>query len=248
MNLGQMRTEVRDIIGEEEEDFWSDLELNRYLNEAHYRFLSEERWPWLLTEGTAQLASADDGELELTEGVAATRHINITLAGSGATRLYQPRRVTPAEGFMLKNRYALNTTAAYPEYFYITSVSSPADDGSFVYIIRFIPAPSADMDVSYQYFRAGAEMDADNIVPHLPVEFHKALIHYAAGTAWLKELNGENKAGEQFQMYAGVVEECRGEWLVATEDDPTVMGADPIARSWGEPWLRDMELDQPLGP
>jgi hypothetical protein len=242
-----MRTEVRDIIGELVADFWTDAELNRYLNEAQYRFLNEERWPWLVTEGSNTL-NGEDPDLILEEGIAATRHINITLLGQGSARTYQPRRVTPAEGFRLANSFSASTTSTYPEFFYTTAVSSPDDDGVFVWVVRFIPTPTSDLDVTYQYYRSSLEMTADSS-PELPVEYHKALVHYAAGTAWLKELNGEHKASEQFSLYAGIVEQARGEWLVQPDDDPLVMGSDPNNSLYaGHQWMRDLELDQPLGP
>jgi hypothetical protein len=227
MNLGVMRTEVRDIIGEETADFWTDAELNRYLNEAQHRFLQEERWPWLVSEATGSVDNAD-GELTLTEGVAFNRQLNITLTKDGDTRSYQPKRVTPVEGFRLKSQYSTSTTTSYPSWFYVTSAADDDDDGGYIYVVKLVPSPTTDMDVDYQYIRATVSMDADNAVADLPLEYHKALVHYAAGTAWLKELNGEQKASEQFGMYGSIVTQARDEWLTESADNPVVMGGEAI--------------------
>lgn len=249
MNRGELREHVRDIIGELERsdgdgDMWKNAELNRHLNEAQFRFLAEERWPWLLTEGAGTL-TADDPELQLVEGVAATRHLNITLTQPGFTRLYQPQRVPPAKGFQLSNEYNASV-GNEPLFFYTASVTAPADaDSDYIYVVKFIPTPVQDMDVTYQFYRSGTDMDADNVEPDVPQEYHMAMAHYAAGTAWMKELRSD-KASDQFEMYAGVVDQARGEWLGQPEDDVLVMGKDPARRVDGDPWLR--LIPDTLGP
>lgn len=251
MNRGELRTEVRDIVGEVERsdgdgDFWKNAELNRHIDEAQRRFLNEERWPWLLSEGSGSLV-AEDPDLELVEGVAATRHLNITLTRVDWDRLYQPKRVSPAQGFQLKNEYA-SGVGNEPEFFYVTSVQSPAGPGDgYIYVVKFVPAPVQDMDVSYQFYRSGVPMDADDSEPDMPEDYHQGVAHYAAGLAWLKELvGGERKAQEQFEMYAGVVSQARGEWFGAPEDSIVVMGADPTKAHRGDPWLR--LIPETLGP
>lgn len=246
MNRGDIRTQVRDVVGETTADFWSDAELNRYIQEAHFRFLQEERWPWLVTEGTSQL-TAGDGELELTEGVAASRHVNFTLTKSGDTKSYQPVRVDASKGFQLKSRFY--QAGSYPGWFYITSVADSDDGGDYTWVARFVPEPSSDMDVDFQYTRTPVEFSGDNDTPDVPLEYHKALVHYAAGLAWLKELNGAAKAQEQFDLYAGVVAQARVEFQAEPDDTPLVMGKDEPQFSgrsaWGRVW--DPQLPETLG-
>ena len=249
MNLGSMRTQVRDIIGETTADFWGEAELNRYLNEAQYRFLAEANWPWLITEGTSMLTGADP-DLLLTDGVAWTRHMNMTLTKVGDSRLYQPKRVTPTKGFALRRRYSTTTTASYPEWFYVTSVADADDDGAYQWVAKFIPTPTSDMDVDYQYFRAAVEMAGDNDTPDMPVEFHKALVHFAAGTAWLKELNGGPKGEEQFSLYQVVVDSAKRGMFSDPDDTPVVMGGDEpqykVGVTRADMW--DPRLPETLGP
>lgn len=223
MDLSSILTEVRDILGEESQDFWSDAELTRYVNEGQRRFAAEERWNWLITEGIGQL-DADDPELLLVEGVDPNRHMNIRLQKDGdtATRAYLPVKVAPTKGFELGTLYS--TTSSYPEWFYITRVYSDMEDGSYQTVVKFVPTPNALMDVTYQYFRTPAPLEAGPDVPDLPVDFHKALVHYAAGTGWLKELNGGKKAQEQFDLYAVVRDQARDEQASQAPDDYLVAG------------------------
>ena len=249
MNRGDILTEVRDIVGEVTADFWTDVELVRYINEAARRFNGERTWPWLITEGTASLA-ADDPDLELGEGVDFSKNINLSLTPEGETRMYQPVRVTPVKGFQLRTMYSSNWTSTWPRWFYVTSVVDGSAEGLFTTTIKFIPTPTGTMEIEYQYFRVVDDMTAASDIPDLPVEYHKALVHYAAGTAWLKELNGGPKAKEQFDLYSLVVEQAQREFFAEPNDTPLVMGKDEPQYSLrfppGDPWL--MRMPETLGP
>lgn len=223
MDLSTMRTEVRDIIGEDTADFWSDAELNRYLNEAQRRFIGENRWSWLLTEGTGTLY-ASDPEFILTEGVADYRHLNIMLTRDGDTRPYLPTKVSPARGFQLRTAYY--TAQAYPQWFYVTSAADDDNDGEFWTTVRFIPTPTDDLDIEFQYYRTPATLDGESDAPDMPVAYHKALVHHAAGTAWLKELNAQGKAQEQFELYDAVVRQALDDEESSPDDDFLVVGGD----------------------
>lgn len=228
MNRGELRAAVQEILGETTTaDFWPTSALNIWLNEAYRRFIAMERWPWLATEGTGQLTDGDP-DLELEEGVAATRHLNVTLIPSDTpTRRYTPARLSAPQGFAMRATYT-NTEVSEPEFFYITSVSSPTVDGQYVYVARFVGTPNQDIDVEYQYFRATAPLDSDVDVPDIPVEFHMALAHYTAARAWEKELGQDAaKAREQDELFAFVLDQCRTEWLQETEDDPLIVGGAP---------------------
>jgi hypothetical protein len=244
MDLSSILTEVRDILGEESADFWSDAELTRYINEGQRRFAGDERWNWLITEGTGTL-TADDPELELVEGVDPNRHMNIRLQKDGETRAYLPIKVAPTKGFELGTLYT--STASYPEWFYITRVYSDLEDGNYTTVVKFVPTPSADIDATYQYFRTPADLEASPDIPDLPLPYHKALVHYAAGTAWLKELNGGKKAQEQFDLYAVVRDQARDEQASQAPDDFLVVGKDEPQLPQGrrDIWSR---IPETLGP
>src|ERR1043166_419756 len=227
MDRSDIRTEVRDIIGELVADFWTDAELNRYIQEALYRFAAESRWPFYITEGTDTLSAADP-DLALQDGINVNRHLAITLTVSGQTRSYQPIKVEPAKGFQLRSMFPTTTQRTFPDYFYVTRVNTDPsnDEGIPTWVVKFVPTPVLDMDVEYQYYRAPAELDADADIPELPVEYHKALVHYAAGPAWLKELNGAEKPSGQFGLYRRGVDQAQAEWQSQADDTPLVVGRD----------------------
>jgi len=249
MDRDAMLTQVRDIIGEDAADFWKDAELVRYLQEANYRFHNEERWPWLVVNGSGVLV-AGDPDLVLTDGIAATRHINFRLTVQGNVQRYMAKRVSAAKGFQLESLYSVDTTQTYPEWFYITSVTDPDSDGEHVYVARFVPVNTSEVDVEFQYTRDPGALSAGTDVPDCPVEYHKALVHYAAGTAWLKELNGGPKAREQFEMYGAVLEQARADWQNEPDDSFVVAGKDEPQYSMGrevsDPWL--LRIPEVLGP
>lgn len=249
MDLGTMRTQVRDIVGELAADFWTDAELNRYLNEANIRFQFEATWPWLLTESVDTLEGGTS-TLLLQEGVDVNRHINISLTKEGdTTRTHNPIRVSPTKGFEMRRRYNNLTTVNWPNWYYVVATSDDSAVGLFSSVIKFIPTPADDMDVEYQYYRVPLEMTTDAFVPDLPVQYHKGLVHHAAGTAWLKEFNGGPKATEQFTLYNEVVNQARRENFSDANDAPLVMGKDEpqykIGRGPEDIWL--LRMPETLG-
>lgn len=221
MNLTTMLTETRDIVGELTADFWTDAELTRYLNEALRRVAGANRWSWLLTEGTGTI-SAEDPDFILEDGVAEYRHLHLMLTKAGDTRPYLPERVSPARGFELRTRYY--QSQSYPNWFYVTSVEDDDADGSFWTTVKFIPTPTEDVDVEYQYYRNPVALSGGNDVPDVPVQYHKALVHFAAGTAWLKELNGGQKAQEQFSLYDAIVREAIDDEESQSDDTILIAG------------------------
>lgn len=251
MDRQQLRDHVRAIIGETTEaDFWTDPELNRWLNEAQRRFLQSEKWPWLVTEATGQLLTSDStpGELSLQEGVSSYRHVNFLLSRDGVAAPWQPTRVLPASGFMLRTRFY--TSAAYPSYFYITSVVDSDDDGQYETVARFLPAPSVNIDVTYQYYRTPVDMSGDTDVPDVPLEYHMALVHYAAARAWEKELAGGPKAGEQDDLYTFILTQARDEYLNSEPDSPLIAGSEPPQPGslYGTDYYMRSRIPDTLGP
>lgn len=251
MNRGLCRTEVRDILGEDAADFWTDAELNRHLNEGQRRFNGEATWPWLVSEGHSDLPTSID-EFELPNGVDFSKAINLSLTVSGQTTgMYQPVRVSPSKGFQLRRMYSTTTTAARPNWFYVTSVADGSGESLYTTVLKFIPAPTATMLVEYQYYRVVSDLTADTENPDTPVEYHKAVVHFAAGTAWLKELNGGSKAKEQFELYNVVVEQAKREFFTAPNDQPLVLGKDEpqyVRGGFVGDGSWDTRLPETLGP
>ena len=335
MNLGQLRTELRNILGEEEEDFWDDTELDSALNEALYRFHEAEKWPWSVTEGSGTLAAlATSFDLEV--GVSFPRHLNFLLTADGRVMPLAPKRVEASEGFRLRRSFS-DDGSGDPLFFYVTSVADEganevqsivnagvttgtftiifdgqttsavargasaatieaalkalsnigaadvrvtggplgtdtvlieferalgranvpevtlgatstdmtvatvtadgAPSGEFIYTVRFLPKPSVEFAVEYQYFRVPARLVDDTDVPDMPVQYHMALPHDAAGQKWLKELNFGVKAAEQFELRNAILEQARTEYEAEADDDFIVAGGE-------EPQLGSFDADQ----
>jgi hypothetical protein len=223
MDLTAILLEVRDIIGETVPDFWTDPELKRHINEGLRRWSGANRWEYLLTEGSASL-TAHSADLELEDGVAVNRTMHFMLTRDGDTRPYLPEKVSPARGFQL--RTAFYTEQSYPRWFYVTNIVDDSAVGNFTTTVRFIPTPNVDVDVEFQYYRAVDALVAGSDVPDMPADFHKALVHYAAGTAWLKELTGATKAKEQFDLYSALVAEAIEDEESQSDDDILVVGGE----------------------
>lgn len=223
MDRAAIRLEVRDIIGETTADFWTDAELNRHINEGLRRWTGANRWSYLLTEGSGEL-TANDPDLLLEEGVANYHHLHMMLTKDGDTRPYLPERVSPARGFQL--RTAFTTSQSYPRWWYLTSVADDGGTGNMQAVVKFIPTPNVAVDIEFQYYRNPATLDGDSDVPDMPVDYHKALVHFAAGTAWLKELTGAMKAKEQFEMYSALLSEAVDDEESQSDDDILIVGGD----------------------
>lgn len=250
MDLSVARTQVRYILGETTADFWTDAELNLYLLEAQHRFLGEANWPWLITSTTVAF-SAGVATKAVGEGIEAQNIIAVNLAVNGDTRTYTPTRVSPVKGFELGTLYNTTTTAANPLYWYVSAVADADNDNLYIQTFTLVPAPTSAITMNVLYLRdAAAAFTSDTDEPDLPLEYHKALVHYAAGTAWLKELNGAPKAQEQFDLYNKVVEQAKNEWFGQVESDPLVMGKDEpqygVRRPPADYWL--LRMPETLGP
>lgn len=243
MDLLAMRTEVRDIVGELVADFWTDAELNRYITEAQFKFLGEAQWPWLVTASTLSFTGGTP-TASFAESVEPQNIIAVSLEKVGDTRRYALQRVSPAKGFELQNRYSTATTSSYPGWWYASAVADADSDNLYIYTVTLIPTPTSNMTFRFLYLRDGVVLSGDTVEPDLPVEFHKALVHYAAGTAWLKELNGGPKAQEQFDLYNLTVVQAKREFFADNNDQPLVMGKNEpqyeIGRPPQDPWLMRM--------
>lgn len=247
MDLLAIRTQVRDIIGELVADFWTDAELTRYITEAQFRFLGEERWPWQIT-GTTAAVTGGTATVALAEGIEPSKIVALRLTKDGDTKTYLPRRVSPAKGFDLLTMYPTAQTSSYPEWYFISSVADADTDNLYIYTLTLIPTPTSAMTITFLYIRDAVDLTGDTIEPDLPVEYHKALVHYAAGTAWMKELREQVKAQEQFRMYQVVVDQARGEHLAEADNELLIVGGEEMApggRS-SDPWLR--LIPETLGP
>lgn len=126
MDTGTAKEEIRARLQELSADFWTAAEVLRAINEGVNRFSQEERWPWLytLTEGVP--LAAEEDTLELETGVAFERHFDLMLLFADDTRPRMPRRVSPMEGYQLRQRFYNPVTE--PIAYYLVSQSRSGQD------------------------------------------------------------------------------------------------------------------------
>lgn len=204
MDLGDIRTDVRERIGEDSADFFTDAEVDRAINIAQTTFIAEEPWPWLYTEWATSIAEGVD-TLELPSNASLHRVFNLSIFGGSLYRGRQLERVEPAAGFRIRHGY--EAANACPRYYYLTSATR--DAAEVLYVVRLTPVPDVDYDIEAQYLRVPAELTGSTDVPDLPDEYHPALPAWAAGHLFLKEMDISQKAQEQFQLYFGVLAQAR---------------------------------------
>lgn len=242
MNLGDMRQEVRERLHELDPRFWTDSEINRALNEANVRFGAEERWPWLLSEGTATLV-ADDDEITFPSNVAVNRVTGIGIEGESLGWPEELERIRPDEGFKMRRRWS-NTTGR-PRYYYTARATRNVDDEDIVtYVMKVVPAADGDYDIEYQYAAQPTSMDADTDSPDCPLEYHDAIVSWATGKLFLKEIELSKKAEEQFGVYMKVVDQARKEVANPSTDQTVAWGRSHP----GEYYLRDESIWRRLPP
>ena len=230
MNLSTLRQEVRERIGELEEDFFSDDEVDRAINEAVRRFSAEEPWPWLYTEWTSAL-DGDDNSLDLPSNISLNRIFNMSVSGGS---LAQPRlleRLEPKAGF--RARFIYDQRTGPPRWYYIAA-SNQDDDGAppVTYTARVIPTPDDDYDVEAQYLAVPAELSGDADEPQVPDEYQEAIIAWAVGKLFLKEFSISQKASEQFSIYAKVLDQAREDTLALHQDEDVAWGREAPMRRY----------------
>jgi len=202
--LGEMKTDVRERIGEDSADFFSDAEVIRAINLAQTTFTAEEPWPWLYTEWQTTIAE-DQDTLELLDNVSIHRTFNLSLMGGTLSRGRMLERVSPDEGFRIRHEYEALSQA--PQYYYLTSATVDAD--AVVYVVKLVPTPDTAYDIEALYLRVPLDLALDADTPDMPNEFAPALPAWAAGHLFLKEMEISQKAQEQFQLYYGVLAQAK---------------------------------------
>ena len=125
MNVTTAVLEIRARLQELVADFWTSVEVYNALNEACRRFSAQEKWPWLYTVGS-DLLVAGATKLDLPAGVSFERVFALGLTFADDSRIRTPRRVSPVEGFRLRQQFY--TAASEPLVYYIVSESGTGNE------------------------------------------------------------------------------------------------------------------------
>jgi hypothetical protein len=228
VNLLYMKTEIRQRLGEATADWWSEDEVLRAINTAMYEWNAERRWSWLYTTRTGISIPANTSTYVLEPDVNPTRHFNLMLTRAGNTIPDLPERVTPKNGFRLRQSfYTAGVTAwYYLEQAALADVNEDPDivDTRMLWTVRFVPTPSVGCALEYQYIRQPLPLVNDEDIPDIPKEYVNAPISWATGRLWLTEFNGQGKAQEQYSLYESTLQKA-----ILAEDAP----AEDEVVTWG---------------
>lgn len=177
MNLGSIRSQIRNIIIEPQPGLWADAELNQYINDG----LSD------LTSVARQVKLSEITVPALTPTVALP------------TDFYEPFDVRwrDAQGNvfvmgMAQGNFVPSQETGNPPFEYAIDEASS--------LIRLWPVPSGDGTLEFAYFKTLAELAGDSDVPEIPSRWHRLLVLYGAAAAMQK--NGDANAAQYFAQYA----------------------------------------------
>ncbi len=191
MNLGQIRKEVRRILGEPTPSLWLNDELNDYINEACKVMISEAQpaqavWAKVITAGSQEIILPSD--CDEVFGVSIKR----------SNTIYHLERMSPVEA--LDGAYY----SGIPSRFYVRSnspVMAPKEsDGSLAVapidagdnnikrqVLGLMPVPSQADTVYVSYYQSHYIMQSDADYPAIDTAFHRGIIAYAIAMAKQKE-------------------------------------------------------------
>lgn len=130
-------------------------------------------------------------------------------------------------------------------------VAGGASQGTYMPVVKFVPVINREADIEYQYIRKPVLVTASYPGKHLdiPNEYAMGVCAYAAGSAFLKELQYSQKAEEQFALYQKAVQDAKRESRKITPDSGLVWGGQQPQYGWsGSSPELDYGLPELLGP
>jgi hypothetical protein len=251
MQRDEMVAEVRERIGENTPNFWSDAFIIRNLVQGARRFNNEERWHWLYTVQPNIPVNAGNPNVELIDNVPTNRHfaLRLTKVGDASARTIFLKRVDVAQGLKLGHRYYQSGEPAW--YYIVSSVANAYLDGdtATAVIVKLVPTPDVAYLAEYVYLRDDPGLAADTYTvgdagaasePRMPESYHEAVVAWATAKCWLKELNGERKAQSEFNIYNTVLDQARKDHVSQSFDEQLAWGEDDY------PLIRENELHRRL--
>lgn len=163
MNLGQMRTAVRYMVGLSANDSVAPNEVvNEFINQANQSISTERDWPWLYQEATGT-TTAESADLTLPTGL--TRVIFLTVQG------------TDMASRGMRDLAAFRTDADGEVNFGAPTAYSFAGA-----VLKLSPVPEAGTAYPYVLGFIGVEptLEQDDDTPLLPLPFHNWIVTRAA--------------------------------------------------------------------
>jgi hypothetical protein len=105
-----------------------------------------------------------------------------------------------------------------------TPTAGGAASGLYAATIRFVPALTRDIDLTYLYLRNPRVVSAGTDVLDIPEEYVDGVLAHATARLWLKELRDSAKADEQFGLYYAVVDDAKRDQRKLNADETVAWG------------------------
>jgi len=183
VNLGEMREAVRDDIDEDEESFWSDKLLNRYINRAvkHVRSkLNQVLADWTGREITATYPANTREVATSTLGLP-DRPLNYILVTDGDGNTVEHVDAIDQDQF----RRATGTVISAANLKFQAYFTSVGENG--VHTFGLLPVPSGAATLRIKYLPQTQELEEDDDQPDFPNDFHPCVVLKATIYAKMRE-------------------------------------------------------------
>lgn len=191
MNLGQMRKEVRRILGEPTPSLWLDDELNDYINEACKVMVSECQpaqmvWAKTLTPSGQEYDLPDDCDEVFGVGI------------KRSNTIFQLDRISPVQAqdgaywtglpskFYVRTKSPVHAPKVSDGSLSISPIST-TDSNVKKQVLGLMPVPSQADVIYIYYYQSHYTMQSDADYPAISTEFHRGIIAYAIAMAKQKE-------------------------------------------------------------
>lgn len=191
--LSDLRTAVRDVLDESTAAFWTDAQLNRYINRAKDRVWNEVRKLkkdyFMVTRTAADGAltilgesftastlavSAGGTSITLPQDFATMKLIQVTTSGYESVRFLHRDLAHP------DMRAALEVTSQQtPDTFYFALIAERT--------LRYAPLSNTALTLSMSYIQRFADLSADADELTMPHPFYLAVEEYAIASAMLQD-------------------------------------------------------------
>lgn len=184
MNLGQLRTSVKENLGILANDgFFTDTMLNGFINKALRKIDSEHEWPW--NQVTDTLATVNNQEyVSLPAGWTKTIALTINENDSLEAVSLASLRSLGTSGIGMPTQFAIQSDKIY---------------------IR--PVPNDVFSFTHDYMVTEPTLTADGNTPRLPEQYHDAIVDLACfyGALKAKEMGMADRFQDAYTHWISIM-------------------------------------------
>lgn len=211
MNAGEMVLQVRSMVGETQEGFFTNLDIKRWLNLGQLDFCQKTR---LLTTSSTSESVAGQKKYGLKDDVMFILKV-----------FYDGDKLSPKDLHQILaivDRGSIDTEGT-PRNYYLMGTT---DSGLCLFLYP-VPQDAGD-DIEMWYMQRPDELEEDSDTSLIRPEFHMALCHYACRFARMKRRE-VTEARDEFAAYMDYVDQAN-EWRQQMQLD------EPIYQKEHEVW------------